>query len=255
MRIQKRSQVQTQVPIEGSFLLALLFGVCVGAAFAQTAPLKAGIEQYQMQNLPPPLPPPLQPMPAPVQMQPNMLPANINQNQFQGGMQQGQNGYGQQGQPLQQSVQQSNFNMQYGQGFQPNMQQGFAQQQPPPMFQGNAQAAPPMIQMGGVQGGEEAFGCLGCVISPHGVVIKIYPESDLNRFQIAPDDRVVGINGHPFDGRTFPSECLGLPGSIIGLTILHFGMPMDVQVHRVDSRELAGHASYYKHWAQKTRQW
>jgi hypothetical protein len=245
--------MQKQVQIQIAILSTLLFGVCVDTVLAQTAPLKAGIEQYQMQNQP--QPPSLQRMPDPVQMPPNMLPANINQSQFQGGMQQGQSGYAQQGQPFQQSAQQSNFNMQYGQGFQPNMQQGFAQQQPPNMFQGGAQAAPPMIQMGGVQGGEEAFGCLGCVISPQGMVIKIYPESDLNRFQIVPDDRVVGINGHPFDGRTFPSECLGLPGSLISLTILHFGMPMDVQVHRVDSRELAGHASYYKHWAQKTRQW
>lgn len=240
-----------------TILFTLYLFVCSPGAFAQSEPLKAGIEQNQLRDQPPPPPPPFPPPPPPPQGMPppNMLPANVNQNQFLGGMQQGQNGFAAPGPPLQGATQQSNFNFQYGQGFQPNMQQGFAQQQPPPMFQGNAQAAPPMLQMGGVQGGEEAFGCLGCVISPQGIVIKIYPESDLNRFQIQPDDRVLGINGHPFNGKTFPSECLGVPGSIIALTILHFGMPMDVQVHRVDSRELAGHASYYKHWAQKTRQW
>ena len=248
--------MQIRAQLQKILLAVLLCGACTSTSFAQSPSLRAGIEQTQVNEQPPPPPPqaPLQPLIPPMQMQP-MLPANVNQNQFQGGMQQGQNGYAPPGQPYQGGAQQSNFNFQYGQGFQPNMQQGFAQQQPPPMFQGNAQAAPPMIQMGGVSGGEEAFGCLGCVISPVGIVMKIYPESDLNRFQIQPDDRVVGINGHPFNGKTFPSECIGVPGSLIYLTILHFGMPMDVQVHRVDSRELAGHASYYKHWANKTRQW
>ena len=212
------------------------------SAFSQSKPLEGGVEQSQVTVVP---------QVAPSLPQQNMIPLNINQQQFQGQVQQGQNAVSSPMRPLQQSVQQNNF----------NAQQGFLQGQqscaPPTMLQGQTMQSPPQknFQMAGVSGGEEAFGCLGCVIDKFGTVENVYPESDLNRYQIVPGDRVLGINGHFFDGKTFPSECLGVPGTMIYLDILHMGNPIQASVHRVDSRDLAGRASYYKHWADKTRRW
>ena len=108
---------------------------------------------------------------------------------------------------------------------------------------------------GAVDGGESAYGCLGCIVGLGGFIVKIYPESDLNRFQIQPKDQIVGIDDHKFHFLSFQKECLGMPGSEIMLDVLHKGELEKIAVRRVDSRLLASRAHRYKNLSEHTKYW
>lgn len=103
---------------------------------------------------------------------------------------------------------------------------------------------------------DEAYGVLGAkIVAPTGAFITIYPQSDLNRFDVRVGDRVVGIEGHKYSGRTFPQECLGAPGSTIKLDILsnQTRTVNSIEVRRVDSRELSIVHKYYRDIGKKSR--
>lgn len=86
--------------------------------------------------------------------------------------------------------------------------------------------------------GEAHMGVLGGPFNFfNGVIIQVFPGSDLNRFGIHPGDKYLGINGHKFNSFTFVQECHGLPGSIINLVVLHDGQVMNIAVRRMDGRE------------------
>jgi C-terminal processing protease CtpA/Prc len=108
------------------------------------------------------------------------------------------------------------------------------------------------------EGGEEAYGCLGAAIEFFsGTITRIFPNSDLNRFGIQPGDRVLSINGHSYATSPLASqeECRGIPGSLLPITIIHDGHALDLTVKRTDVRQLAPFASYFKFWADQTKQW
>lgn len=103
---------------------------------------------------------------------------------------------------------------------------------------------------------DETYGVLGAKIaSQTGVFITIYPQSDLNRFDVRVGDRVVGIEGHRYRGQTFPQECLGAPGTTIKLDILSSQTRTlnTIEVRRVDSRELSVVHKYYRDIGKNSR--
>lgn len=112
------------------------------------------------------------------------------------------------------------------------------------------------LQVGQVDGGEAAYGCLGCTITLRGTVLRVLPESDLNRFNVAPKDRFLSINGHKFNPFKFQKECIGLPGTPIVLELLHDGTPEEISVQRIDSRLFSSHnGTYYKKLSEKRVTW
>jgi hypothetical protein len=138
------------------------------------------------------------------------------------------------------------------QQFAPPLQGQMGSQQFPPL-QGNGQST---ILHAQASGGEESYGVLGAVVDePTGMLKTVFPESDLNRFGVHPGDRILGINGHRYDPSTWQAECRGIPGGVIELVIAHEGLVSTYPVKRTDSRALAGKASYYRKWANRTRSW
>jgi hypothetical protein len=106
-----------------------------------------------------------------------------------------------------------------------------------------------------INGGQSNYGCLGSIVGPFGKILKIYPESDLNRLEIKPGDKIIEIDGHRFNYFNFQKQCVGLPGSSIDLNVIHTGYAEKFSVLRVDSRNLSAKGSYYKKLSTKVISW
>lgn len=105
-------------------------------------------------------------------------------------------------------------------------------------------------------GGEEIYGCLGALLNLfNGGILQVFPQSDLNRFDIQPGDRIVGVNGHRYDFRTIIKEMVGTPGTIVELDIRSRDRTVrHLQVRRTDAR-LLPQTGMYKQLTQKNRFW
>jgi predicted metalloprotease with PDZ domain len=105
-------------------------------------------------------------------------------------------------------------------------------------------------------GGEEIYGCLGALLNMmNGAILKVFPQSDLNRFDVQPGDRIVGVNGHRYDFRTIIKEMIGTPGTIIELDIRTRNREVrHLQVRRTDAR-LLPQTGMYKQLTQRNRFW
>jgi hypothetical protein len=116
---------------------------------------------------------------------------------------------------------------------------------------------PAKMLQGGAVGGEATIGCLGANFTNDGMLRIIYPPSDLNRFGIAPGDRILSINGEKWPGmHKFQRKCLGLPGTVMTLGILHNGQAQLYEVRRISSRELVQYGGgYYSQYANKYVTW
>jgi hypothetical protein len=114
-----------------------------------------------------------------------------------------------------------------------------------------------IILKGGTVGGEATIGCLGAYFQNNGTLRAIYPPCDLNRLGVVVGDRILLVNGKKFPGvHKFQRECVGFPGTVMNLVILHDGEPRAYEVRRIDSRELVQFGSgYYKHYATKSVTW
>jgi C-terminal processing protease CtpA/Prc len=113
-----------------------------------------------------------------------------------------------------------------------------------------------MLQ-GGTVGGEATIGCLGAYFRQDGMIVTIYPPSDLNRLGVVPGDKILLVDGKKFPGvRKFQRLCVGFPGTVMDLVILHNGQPLSYQVVRIDSRQLTQFGDgFYKRYADKTVTW
>ena len=105
-------------------------------------------------------------------------------------------------------------------------------------------------------GGEEIYGCLGALLNLfNGGILQVFPQSDLNRFDVQPGDRIVGVNGHRYDFRTIINEMVGTPGTIVELDIRSRDRTVrNLQVRRTDAR-LLPQTGMYKQLTQKNRYW
>jgi hypothetical protein len=109
--------------------------------------------------------------------------------------------------------------------------------------------------------GELPVGVLGCEIlttlfnSHNGVIVRIYPGSDLTRFGIHVGDRIIGYQGHRFIRNQFSEDCRGTPGTTIDLLIMHDGQEMEIQAVRKDARLFARYENYYRKCAEQTKYW
>ncbi|PWU02037.1 MAG: hypothetical protein C5B53_02170 [Candidatus Melainabacteria bacterium] len=114
---------------------------------------------------------------------------------------------------------------------------------------------------GQAEHGELPIGVLGCQIlttlfgGHSALIIKIYPGSDLIRAGVRTGDKILGINGHRFARKSFPSECRGSPGTMINLLIERHGQEVEVQVQRQDARMFAAYEHYFRKWADRTKYW
>ena len=108
---------------------------------------------------------------------------------------------------------------------------------------------------GVVDGGQSTVGCLGCVVTLRGTISKIFPESDLNRFQIRPKDKIIRINGRKFHPFQFQKECVGIPGSELKLEISRRGISQEITIYRIDARLLSNYARRYKHLSEQNKYW
>jgi hypothetical protein len=111
--------------------------------------------------------------------------------------------------------------------------------------------------------GHRIVGVIGCEVNNFtGTLLAVFPPSNLNQWGIHRGDRVLGYNNHRWrNGWDMVKEgCMGPPGSIIEITVLHDGQVMSLQVPRVDSRLLVGYdrfvgAHHYEECAAQTRFW
>jgi hypothetical protein len=114
---------------------------------------------------------------------------------------------------------------------------------------------------GGASHGEEPIGVLGCQVlttflAKHtGLILQIYPGSDLLSYGIHPGDKILRIDGRRFVARDFSSDCRGMPGTRVNLLILHDGQEIEFSVMRKDARQFAHFDQYYRHWADQTKYW
>jgi len=113
------------------------------------------------------------------------------------------------------------------------------------------------VLQGGALGGEATIGCLGAYFRNDGVLTAIYPPSDLNRLGIVPGDKILLVNGQKFPGvHRFQRMCVGFPGTVMHLVILHDGQAQPYEVVRVDSRKLTEYGNgYFKKYADKFVTW
>jgi len=109
---------------------------------------------------------------------------------------------------------------------------------------------------GKAKGGEEIYGCLGALLNLfNGAILKVFPQSDLNRFDVQPGDRIIGVNGHRYDFRTIIKDMVGTPGTIIELDIrTKDRVERHLQVRRTDAR-LLPQTGMYKQLTQRNRYW
>jgi hypothetical protein len=114
---------------------------------------------------------------------------------------------------------------------------------------------------GQVEGGELPIGVLGCetlftLFNSHsGIILKIFPGSDLLRLGIRPGDRIIGIDGHRIARKNFSRECRGTPGTTINLLIERGGQEIEVQAVRKDARIFGAYSHYFRKWAGQTKYW
>lgn len=105
-------------------------------------------------------------------------------------------------------------------------------------------------------GGEEIYGCLGVVINlMNGIILKIFPDSDLHRLNVCVGDQIVGVNGHRYNFSTIQQEMTGTPGTTIDMVILNTDdVVRKVQVRRVDAR-LLPQTGFFKQLTKKNKFW
>ena len=111
--------------------------------------------------------------------------------------------------------------------------------------------------------GQHIVGVIGCEVSQFtGNILKVFPPSNLNNWNIHPGDRVLGYANHRFiSGRDMVRVgCMGPPGSLMELTILHDGRPISLQCPRIDSRLVVGFdrllgSRHYEQCASQSRFW
>jgi len=113
------------------------------------------------------------------------------------------------------------------------------------------------VLTGGTVGGEATIGCLGAYFRNDGLIVNIYPPSDLNRLGVVPGDKILLVSGKKFPGvHKFQHLCVGFPGTVMNLVILHDGQPRPYEVVRIDSRLLTRFGDgFYKNYADKTVTW
>jgi hypothetical protein len=112
--------------------------------------------------------------------------------------------------------------------------------------------------------GQAPIGVIGAELvaknwSSREVTIKIlYPQSDLNHFDVHPGDRIVAVDNESFSGLTdFRNRSRGMPGTTVELTIWGRGdgFSKTITVKRIDARTLPQNDSYFNWAASQTRYW
>ncbi len=115
-----------------------------------------------------------------------------------------------------------------------------------------------------IQHGESPLGVIGCQVDyTSGIVMQVYPPSDLNRFQIHPGDRVIGYMGHRFrNSLQMVNDVVGVPGTPCEITLLHNGQMISIEVLRTDARLLVQYdqqigpfRNHYHNCVAQTRYW
>jgi hypothetical protein len=93
-------------------------------------------------------------------------------------------------------------------------------------------------------------GVIGFSVLFNGKVWRVFPGSDLNRFDIHRGDRVLGYMGHKFRGnRQFQNDVVGPVGTPCELTFLHDGRTITVYPKRVDASLFLKHDPlFHKHY-------
>jgi S1-C subfamily serine protease len=142
--------------------------------------------------------------------------------------------------------------------------------QPPTALEGNAESNKEsqlksgatadeqsrFVLKGGTVGGESTIGCLGAYFRNDGTLEAIYPPCDLNRLGVVVGDKILLVNGKKFPGaRKFRQQCVGFPGTIINLVILHDGEPRSYEVQRISSRQLVPYGDLFRGYASKSVSW
>jgi hypothetical protein len=123
----------------------------------------------------------------------------------------------------------------------------------------------PNIQPQFDEHGQRIVGVIGCQVEGRtGFVINVFPPSALNQWGIHRGDRILGYNNHRFrSGADMVREgCMGPPGSIMEITVLHNGRMVSLPCPRVDSRALIGYDrfcgifnNHYRNCAAQTKTW
>jgi S1-C subfamily serine protease len=107
--------------------------------------------------------------------------------------------------------------------------------------------------------GVHPVGVIGLLLNDvTGEVWRVYPLSNLNRWDIRPGDYLINVNGTPYSSSTFKAQKEGEVGQPILLTFYRNGKTLKVNCPRVDARLLAsytGYDNYFVKEAQKTRYW
>lgn len=94
-----------------------------------------------------------------------------------------------------------------------------------------------------------------------GLIMTVYPDSDLVRFGIQAGDRLISVDGHryPMPFRESQDLCRGVPGTYMTMEIQHAGQILCLQVKRTDARLHARYDNspdhYFQWCASQTRRW
>ena len=109
--------------------------------------------------------------------------------------------------------------------------------------------------------GEAPMGCLGAEVVTGNwlqppTIITILPGSDLNNFDIQVGDQITNVDGHHLiDGHDLERRSVGVPGTIMNLTISRNGVKRVFSVKRIDARTVAQYDPHFQDVANMTRSW
>ena len=95
------------------------------------------------------------------------------------------------------------------------------------------------------QHGRQKLGVLGVTVDSNtGIVQTVLPGSDLNNYQVAPGDQVIGFNGHMWvSGHALADESVGIPGTTFPVVFMHNGQVLPLNVKRVSAQRFLPYAN------------
>ena len=114
--------------------------------------------------------------------------------------------------------------------------------------------------------GQAFMGVLGCQVTQGNWfdaprILCIFPACDLNNLDVQVGDQITNIDGHHLlDGGDLVRRAVGVPGTIMNLTISRNGVKRTFPVRRIDARTVAQYDSqigsnHYHEVAAMTRSW
>ena len=116
--------------------------------------------------------------------------------------------------------------------------------------------------------GERPMGVLGCYtitpnLSSHKIIIqRVFPPSDLNRFGVQSGDQIIAADYHKFNAGDFLNYMVGVPGTVVNLTIRRGNEERTFPVRRIDARTVLPYDhvvgpsnNHYHEVAAMTRSW